>query len=638
MNPENSSFENSKIEKLKKALYSRNAGNISNDVRAPIAEREVQAPTSWGQQKTFEYTEKNMTKKGSSNSFFNKFLLFSFSVFIISLAIALFIFFGGINMISSNNLDVKIIAPSSVSSGEELPIGLSIINGNRTDLEEVSLYIDYPDGSQEINSDKVLKFQKVNLGTIAKGGSTEYSIRSVLFGEKDSTKSFVFKIEYKVKGSNATFSKEKSYDVVVGSAPIIMDVKYPSETNSGQDIKLTVIVTSNSPIVMKNTLVKIDYPYGFTYKSSSIKPLRDNSVWNVGDLKDGEKKIIDIVGTMVGQNQEDKTFRIVAGTQSSDNTKDFDAELANEDITIGIRKSFFDLTLEPSVSQVKIGDTIPVYIKWQNTLPEKILNTKMTATISGNVFDRSKVSVGGGGYYESINNSVVWDKNNVSSLAQMLPGQGGEASLTLVSITDQFQVRQIKNPHIDIKLVITGDRSEIGGEKVSSESNIVIKILSTLSFTGKTYRSTGPFTNSGPIPPRADQESTYTISWALTNTTNDLSGTIVKGKLPIGITWKGEVSPASEKISYDPDTRTVTWNAGNISAGVGFNYSPKEVSFKVGIVPSISQISTIPELVNKIDVTATDTYVEAPINYSVNALTTDYSDPSYKSGDGAVLK
>ena len=57
-------------------------------------------------------------------------------------------------MISSNNLDVKITAPSSVSSGEELDMGLSIINGNRTDLEAVSLFIDYPGGSKapgEIN-------------------------------------------------------------------------------------------------------------------------------------------------------------------------------------------------------------------------------------------------------------------------------------------------------------------------------------------------------------------------------------------------------------------------------------------------------------------------------------------------------
>lgn len=638
MNPENSSFENSKIEKLKKVLYSRNSDGLPTDIRAPIEERNIEAPTNWGQQKTFEYTEKNMTRK-SSNSFFNKFLAFSLVVFLISLSIALFIFYGGINMISSNNLDVRIVAPSSVSSGEELPIGLSIINGNRTDLEEVALFIDYPDGSQEINSDKVLKFQKINLGTIPKGGSTDYSLRSVLFGEKDSTKSFVFKIEYKVKGSNATFSKEKVYDVVVGSAPILMDVKYPSETNSGQEIKLSIVITSNSPIVMKNTLVKVEYPYGFTYKSSSIKPLRDNSVWNIGDLQDGEKKTIEVVGLIIGQNQEDKTFRIISGTQSRDNSKDFDAELANEDITIGIRKSFFDLTLDSNnSSSVRIGDFIPVYIRWQNTLPEKIINTKIVATISGNVLDRSKVSVGGGGYYESVNNLIIWDKNSVPTLSQMMPGEGGEASITLVSIIDQFQVRQVKNPHIDVKLVITGDRSETGGEKVSSESNLVIKILSTLGFTGKSYRNVGPFTNTGPIPPRADQESTYTITWTLTNTTNDLSGTLVKGKLPNGVTWKGEVSPGTEKISYDPDSRIVTWNAGSISSGVGFNFSAKEVSFKVGLTPSLSQVAGTPDLVSKVDVSATDTYVESPIVYSVDKITTEYSDPAYKSGDSVVQK
>jgi hypothetical protein len=52
----------------------------------------------------------------------------------------------------------------------------------------------------------------------------------------------------------------------------------------------------------------------FTYKDSNIKPLRDNSVWNVGDLKDGDKKTLSVTGVLVGQNLEDRTFNISAGT------------------------------------------------------------------------------------------------------------------------------------------------------------------------------------------------------------------------------------------------------------------------------------------------------------------------------------
>ena len=70
-------------------------------------------------------------------------------------------------MISSNNLDVKIVGPSSVSSGEELDMGLTIVNGNRTDLEDVVMFIDYPDGSSTVGpNNKTLTRDRVSLGTI----------------------------------------------------------------------------------------------------------------------------------------------------------------------------------------------------------------------------------------------------------------------------------------------------------------------------------------------------------------------------------------------------------------------------------------------------------------------------------------
>lgn len=638
MDPENSKFDNSKIENLRSKLYSRDENLIQKEERSTMEKNDIDVQTTWGDERSFQMTQEDMTKKGS-NSFFNKFLLGSLVFFVISLSVAAFIFFGGINMISSNNLDVKIVAPNSISSGEELTIGLSIINGNRTDIEDVVLFIDYPEGSQAINSDKPLTHDKANLGIIPSGGSTEYSIRNMLFGEKDSIKTFVFRIEYKVKGSNATFSKEKTFDVSIGSSPILFEINYPKEINSGQEIKMTINVTSNSSFVLKNSLIKIDYPYGFTYKSSSIKPLRDNSIWNIGDLKNGDKKTLVVSGTIVGQNEEDKTFRISSGLQSTDNSKDFDASLADEDITVGIRKSFFNLQLVVTeIGLREIGQYVPVLIKWQNTLPDKVVNAKIQAKLSGNILDRTRVSVGDGGFFQSIDNTILWDKNNNDSFSDILPGNGGEVSMSLVSITDPIEVRKIRNPHMDIHVVMTGFRAGDDTVPVFSEGDIVIKLVSTLSLTAKTYRNVGPFSNTGSIPPKADKETTYTVTWTLTNTTNDLSGVVVKTKLLDGVVWKGETSPLSEKISYDPDTKTISWNVGSVSAGVGFTNSPRGVSFKIGLTPSVNQINSTPYLTGETRAVAVDTYTNTTISSINQSLSTEYSDPGYKSGDSIVAK
>jgi hypothetical protein len=629
--------EESSIERLKRTLYSRNEKLVPKEKRTPVSAREFDVPSTWGDKPDYSIKPEIIVKR--NNSFFNKFLLGSLVFFIASVAIAVFIFFGGINMISSNNLTVDVIAPTSVSSGEELSIGLSIVNGNRTDLEEATLFITYPEGATGVGEDdRDLSHEEISLGVIPKGDSAEHSVRAVLFGEKDSIKSFSFRIEYKVKGSNAVFSKEKIYDVIIGSSPILLEVKYPKEVNSGQDITLSVEVTSNSTVPIKDLLVKIDYPYGFTYKNSTIKPVRNDFVWSLGDLKNGDKKKFEIVGTLLGQNMEDRSFRISAGNKTG-NVYDFDTVLVSNTITLGLRKSFFDLTVTAGNNFVStVGNVIPVNIKWQNTLPDKVVDANIEVLISGNAVDDSKVNVGNSGYYSSVNDTVFWTKNENQSLSDVSPGDSGNFSLTLASLPNLVQPKFIKNPHIDLKVSMSGDRSGRDSGQINSTQTVVIKISTVASITAKVLRDNGPFTNTGQIPPKADKETTYTINWLVTNTTSDLKGAIARAELPQGVTWKGETSPSSEKITYNPDTRIVTWDIGSVSAGSGFVNSPRQVYFKVGLVPNVVQVGTAPNLVSEIDMTSTDVYTEKQIESNAPQVNTRFSDPSFSFGKDNVVK
>ncbi len=627
----------SSIDRLKRNLYSRNEKLIPKEKRTAVEPKEFDVPSSWGDKPDYSISPETIVKR--NNSFFNKFLVGSLLFFVVSIGIAVFIFFGGINMISSNNLSVDIIAPTSVSSGEELSIGLSIVNGNRTDLEESTLFITYPEGAMTVGEDeKDITHEEINLGVVPKGGSAEHGVRVALFGEKDSIKTFSFRIEYKVKGSNAVFSKEKTYDVIIGSSPILLDVKYPKEINSGQDITMTVEVTSNSTVPIKDLLVKIDYPYGFTYKSSTIKPVRNDSVWSLGDLKNGDKKKFDIVGALVGQNMEDRSFRISAGNKSG-SVYDFDTVLVSNTITMGLRKSFFDLNVRAGNNSVgTVGDSIPVNVKWQNTLPDKITDANIQIVLTGNALDESKVNVMAGGYYSSLNDLATWTKNENASLADIAPGDSGDIALSVGSLSNLVQPKFIKNPFINLKISMTGNRSGRDGGVVNSTQDVVIKISTVASITSKALRDSGPFTNTGTVPPKADKETTYTINWVVTNTTSDLKGTVARAELPQGVFWKGETSPSTEKISYNSDTRIVIWDIGPVTAGSGFVNSPKQVYFKVGLTPSVVQVGSVPNLTSAVDMLATDTYTEKEVKTSALPVNTRFSDASYTFGKETVVK
>jgi hypothetical protein len=664
--------ENSRLERLKRSLYSRNEDSVPKEKRTPVSERSYTVPTNWGGKDGFDFSDTTMRKK--NNSFFNKFFLASVIFFVLALGLAAFIFYGGFNMISSNNVDIEIAGPTSVSSGEELDLNLSVVNGNKVPLQNVKLSVNYPANTQAADgSGNPLTLDQFPLDTIGNGQVKNQSVRAILFGQKDSVQTITLQLEYTVAGSNAVFSKEKDYAVSISSAPLLLNVTYPQQINSGQNVTLSVDLTSNSSVVVSGALVKVLYPYGFTYESSSIKPARSltlaetlgiatstaeatnlasttaatstmsqvGALWSLGDLKSGDNKILTITGTLVGQDMEDRSFDVSVGVPESPGQLNFTSPLAEQLATIGISKPFFNLSLTNPLNGgqnfAPSGQSVSMVLGFQNTLPDKIVNSQITVSLSGNVFDPSQVRADSGGFYSSSNSSILWNKNTTDSLAEISPGDSGRVSFDLTPLVSGAQIGTVKNPHIDISATMSGSQTGTQTVDVSSTQNATFKFLSTLGLSAASYRNSGPFTNTGPIPPQADTESTYTITWTLTNTSNDLTGTTVSGTLPVGIVWKGQTAPASEHIAYDPDSRVVTWSVGDVSAGAGFTFSPRTVSFQVGVTPSLTQVGQSIDLLPSSTASATDTYVQSTISANAGDVTTQYSDPGFIPGDDRVV-
>ena len=84
------SFEESRIERLKKSLYSRNENVVPKEKRTPvqpISGDELNVPKSWGAPPSFALSPEGGPVK-RNNRFFNKFLLISVIFFFIALGVA----------------------------------------------------------------------------------------------------------------------------------------------------------------------------------------------------------------------------------------------------------------------------------------------------------------------------------------------------------------------------------------------------------------------------------------------------------------------------------------------------------------------------------------------------------------------
>ena len=199
-----------------------------------------------------------------------------------------------------------------------------------------------------------------------------------------------------------------------------------------------------------------------------------------------------------------------------------------------------------------------------------------------------------------------------------------------------------KNPSMTIEVSARGKRLDERGasERVELTIKKEIKIATVLTLSSRLSYNDGPFSSTGPIPPRVGEATTYTVTWSLSNTSNGVANTKVSAVLPSYVTWLGEISPVSEELSYKALGGELVWNAGEAEAGEGVGSPPREVSFQISILPSLSQVGTSPTLIGEAAARGTDRFtgVEVKSNARQALSTASLSDPGTSPKSGIVTK
>ena len=196
------------------------------------------------------------------------------------------------------------------------------------------------------------------------------------------------------------------------------------------------------------------------------------------------------------------------------------------------------------------------------------------------------------------------------------------------------------NPTIAAEVTVRGRRiSETGvPEEIKSVMVQNVRVSSDAQFASRAVYYVGPFVNSGPIPPKVEQETTYTVIWSIVNTSNTIQNGEVRAVLPVYMKWYGSVSPSSERVTYSRNTNEVVWSPGEIPAGTGIGKPPREVAFQVVFTPSLSQVKTAPALLTGMTFAGTDAFTNVPLNQKKQDVTTKLStDPRAADGSDLVV-
>ena len=632
-----------RLEELKSKLFSKNFKTKIEHRDGFSFSRKKDTMDSWkiDEKKDSEFEENFFMK----TSLFKKFFIFSAVFFVLALGYAGYVFFIGGNTVSNDNIDISILGNNFTAGGEALPLIIGITNRNSSPLELVDLVVEYPKGSTGDLSSNT-ENSRISLGTIPAGTVRNENLNVTLFGPEGSVRPVQVSIEYRVAGSNAIFVKDKLYNVSISSTPINLSVDSPSTINSNQAITLNVKATLNATKLAQNILVRLDYPVGFVFSSAVPAPSFGNNVWNLGDLAPGAERDISISGKIVDAfDGEEKTFNISSGSQSDTDKSLIDVVYNSIQDTVAIQKPFIEANLAINgVSGTEYTTDaktpINVVINYANNLDTEVDDLQISALLSGNAFDR-KTIIARQGFYDSAKDVITWDKSSINQLSKISPGDSGTVSFSLSPLALFSAAGGIlSNPTINIEVDIAGNQPMLGftTNQITNSTSATVKIISDVGFSGKALYYSGPFANTGPIPPKVGVATTYTIVWTLSNTANSISNAQINSTLPAWINFVGPISPADANLTYNPSTRQILWNADRISAGTGITGASQSVSFQISFTPSLSQVGQIPTIINDSVLTGHDDFANVNVSVTQNSLDTKLdNDPKFPEGGAAVV-
>ncbi|MDE2399418.1 MAG: hypothetical protein KGL67_00155 [Patescibacteria group bacterium] len=634
-----------RIEELKTKLFSKNYQTKIEYRDSFLHPSKANVPDSWGDAKKPESDGLNYQEKFfMKTSRFKKFFIFSVAFFVLTIGYASYVFFFAGNTVSNNNIDISILGNTFVAGGDDLSLVIGITNRNNSPLDLVDLVVEYPKGGDASLAANTEHFRE-SLGSIPAGAVRNENVKLVLFGEQGSVRPIKVSIEYRVAGSNAIFVKEKPYQVTISSTPVNLSVDAPVTISPNQNITLNVKSTLNATKSIPNVLLKVDYPPGFEFTSAVPPPSTGNNVWSMGDLAPGVDRNISITGKMLNVIEgEEKDFRVSSGSQSGTDQSAIGVVLNTLTHAVMVKKPFIEANLSingVSQGEYAVDSKTPIQgtINWSNNLDTKVDDLKIQATISGNAYNKNTVTAEQGNY-DSLTNTIVWDKFSQSQFSEINPGDFGSVNfsispIALFSTTDGI----ISNPSVNIDVAITGNQLVSGyqPQELNNSDSKVVKIISDVGLTAKALYYSGPFTNTGLIPPKVEKETTYTIVWSLSNTSNSISKAEMRAVLPTWVRFMGPISPINEDVVYNSASREVVWNVSRIPKGAGITGAERTVSFQIGYTPLISQANTVPIIINDAVLTGHDDFANVDVRVSKPPLRTDLKDDSAFPASGGVV-
>ncbi len=524
---------------------------------------------------------------------------------------------------SKEILKLEILGSDTAKVGDEIEYTVKYKNNGNFVLENPKLTFELPDNS--LTEDGKTRLTQ-DLKDIYPGDEDFVQFKARLLGKEGDLKVAHAWLSYIPKNLSVRYESDTTFTTKIDNSPITLGFDLPSKVEKGKEITYSINYFSNIDYPLENLSVKVDSVSGFTFESADPTSL-DNVEWKLNTLNKAQGGRINIKGLISADTGSHLTFSAHLGVWQ-DGTFVVVKEVT-QDVEVIEPLLFISQQINSSANYVASpGENLHYEIFFRNIGSSPFDNLFIMSRLDASAFDLSTLK-SDEGQVRPNDNLIIWDSKQISELQHLDSQQ--EVKVTFdVKLKDNWVPSDSEKNNILLK-------NKVNVSDISQEFDT--KVNSNLTLNQKAYYSTqGGIQNSGPIPPQVNNATTYTITWQVNNSFNNVKNVKVRAVLPQGVALTSKISPDNQvpNFSLDSASREIVWSVGDLLASAGTTNFWSSVSFQISLTPNSFMQGKLAGLIGSATISGEDQFTGKVISNTVPAIDTSLPDDQNSSGGGIV--
>lgn len=542
---------------------------------------------------------------------------------------------------------VEIRGGETVEAGALAAVPISFKNTSSAPLNAADLVVVFPpdtlapDASGRLAPAPARVVRQV--GTVAPGEEQSIVLQAVFFGKEGEEKRVEASLLYRPGNIRARFSSDAEKTVKITRVPLAISWEVAERVSAGEEADVTIRVSSQARAPFENLWLRVDAPPGFAVARAVPAASSTDAVWHIGALLPGEEKKIVLAGTFSRAGGETQALRAGLGAYN-ELTKEWKPwRESSREVILSASPFLLEGMIDGKHEGIiKPGEFLSMTVRYRNQSPAPVKNVTVRAAVEGKSIDASTLTISDGGVFDGTAEEVVWGPGGTGALREVLPGQEGELHLA-VRVKERPVVQSAADRNFMIRLRTRIDAASLPqgftGGALAPEDTAAFKLSTVVLIAGRSAYRTSPLPNTGPLPPKVGEKTTYAVVWEVRNFTNEIENAEFRAPLPPNVRWEGAVSPRDADVRFDASSAEVRWRIGRVAPGTGVLTPGRVAAFQVSIVPSALDIGRSPALTGQAVFSGRDTFTGEDIAIEMQGVSTQVSeDPLVKNEEWAVMR